>query len=239
MAERNPPWSRDELLVALDFYLRYSPSIPSKTSIEIIDLSNFLNRLQRYTGGERAKTFRNVNGVYMKLMNFRRFDQNYSGTGLARGNKDEGVVWELFSSEPIKLSELVSTIRSLVENITKPATKMEFEEIESEASEGRVLTRFHRFRERDNALVAKKKFAVERQMGRLNCEACGFDFKSVYGARGDGFIECHHTKPVSELKVGEITKLGDLALLCSNCHRMIHRSKPWLSIAELKDILHE
>ena len=71
----------------------------------------------------------------------------------------------------------------------------------------------------------------------LLCEACGFDFEQVYGEHGKGFIECHHTKPVSELKAGEKTKLSDLALVCSNCHRMIHRRRPWLSVSELGELL--
>jgi hypothetical protein len=41
---RNPPWSQDELIVVLDFYLQHSPSIPSKTSNEVIELSALLNR---------------------------------------------------------------------------------------------------------------------------------------------------------------------------------------------------
>ncbi len=50
----------------------------------------------------------------------------------------------------------------------------------------------------------------------------------------NGFIECHHTKPVATLVEGEKTHLDDLVLVCANCHRMVHRGKPWLSIGELK-----
>ena len=71
----------------------------------------------------------------------------------------------------------------------------------------------------------------------MECEGCGFDFKIKYGSRGDGFIECHHIKPVSEIKENEKTKLSDLIILCSNRHRMVHRSKPWLSPEELKAII--
>jgi 5-methylcytosine-specific restriction enzyme A len=31
--------------------------------------------------------------------------------------------------------------------------------------------------------------------------------------------------------------LADLALLCSNCHRMIHRTKQWLTVEELKKLV--
>lgn len=71
----------------------------------------------------------------------------------------------------------------------------------------------------------------------LKCEVCGFDFEEVYGKLGAGYIEVHHKKPVSE---GEhITDLKtDLVMLCSNCHRMIHRGKDhMITVEELKSII--
>ncbi len=102
--------------------------------------------------------------------------------------------------------------------------------------EGKLLTRIHRFRERDRKIVKKKKDKVLKETGRLQCEGCGFDYKETYGQHGDGFIECHHIKPVSEINEGEKTTLDDLSLICSNCHRMIHRQRPWLSITQLKSL---
>jgi predicted HNH restriction endonuclease len=43
--------------------------------------------------------------------------------------------------------------------------------------------------------------------------------------------------PVSTLRPGTKTKLADLALVCSNCHRMIHRRARWLTIDELRDLV--
>ncbi|WP_242977147.1 HNH endonuclease [Clostridium botulinum] len=54
---------------------------------------------------------------------------------------------------------------------------------------------------------------------------------------GEDFIEGHHIKPVSELKEGEKTKVEDIVLLCSNCHKMIHRKRPWLSREKLKTLI--
>lgn len=237
MATRNPKWSRDELIVTLDFYLRHNPSIPDKRSSQISELSDFLNRLQMKLEGETGDKFRNPNGVYMKLMNFRRFDPSYEGKGLERGGKDEGVVWNLYSSNPRELCKLADSIKSLVlsDDPVPPFANMGDDEEEGE--EGQILTRTHRYRERNTKLVARKKRRVLRDKGKLSCEVCGFDFSAAYGERGDGFIECHHTKPVSELKNGETTKINDLALVCSNCHRMIHRRKPWLSVEGVKDLL--
>lgn len=42
---RNPDWTRDELIIALDLYLRHRPSPPAKNSKEVLDLSDLLNRI--------------------------------------------------------------------------------------------------------------------------------------------------------------------------------------------------
>jgi 5-methylcytosine-specific restriction protein A len=106
-----------------------------------------------------------------------------------------------------------------------------------EAPEGRLLTRKHLARERNRKLVDSKRKQALRKHGKLACEACGFDFAARYGHRGDGFIECHHTKPVATLLEGHKTHVDDLALVCANCHRMIHRAKPWLSIANVRELV--
>lgn len=234
---RNPPWSRDELIVALEFYLRHAPSIPDQGSIEVSSLSAFLNRLGQKLGGDTSPTYRNPNGVYLKMMNLRRFDPDYQGRGMQRGNKDEEAVWNLYASKPNELLRIVESIRSLVKSDEFLPFSDMLSDDEVEAEEGQVLTRMHRYRERDAKLVKGKKKSVFGKTGRLRCEVCEFDFSLRYGEHGDGFIECHHTKPVSELKTGERTKLSDLSLVCSNCHRMIHRRRPWLSVRQLSEIL--
>lgn len=70
------------------------------------------------------------------------------------------------------------------------------------------------------------------------CKVCGFDFGAVYGSLGDGFIEVHHVIPVSVVGAGyRINPATDLEPLCSNCHAMVHRIDPPLSIDELRAIL--
>ena len=237
MSWRNPIWNRDELILAMDFYLRHAPQIPNKGSAEIADLSEQLKCLQRRLGGDRTATFRNANGVYMKLMNFRRFDPSYEGKGLQRGNKDEEVVWKLFADRPDELRKIADAIRDYTSADTYIPSADVIADNEVESDEGTILTRTHRYRERDASLVRKKKLSVQKAVGALSCEACGFEFVKRYGDHGDGFIECHHTKPLSELASGEKTRLSDLALVCSNCHRMIHRKRPWLSLDDLRSLL--
>ena len=96
--------------------------------------------------------------------------------------------------------------------------------------EGKEILKKHIIRERNHYIKTKaiNKFKVLHN-GKVYCEICGFNFEDKYGKIGENFIEVHHTKPVSEMKEGEKTKIEDLALLCSNCHSMIHRKRPWLS----------
>ncbi|WP_242553951.1 HNH endonuclease [Pseudomonas protegens] len=48
-------------------------------------------------------------------------------------------------------------------------------------------------------------------------------------------IDVHHSKPLHTLQPGDKTKLADLALLCANCHRVVHSQRKWLSVAEVKE----
>lgn len=71
------------------------------------------------------------------------------------------------------------------------------------------------------------------------CKGCGFDFEAVYGERGRGFIEVHHTKPLYlNQKEQIVAPVKDLLPVCSNCHRMIHRRKDSvLTIEQIQKIL--
>lgn len=71
--------------------------------------------------------------------------------------------------------------------------------------------------------------------GRLECVACGFDFAKFYGDCGKGFIEAHHRAPISSRDAPPQVRIKDFALVYSNCHRMLHRISPLMTIAELKE----
>lgn len=102
-----------------------------------------------------------------------------------------------------------------------------------ETKEGKELFRNHRIRERDSSIsVLKKELALKE--GNLKCEVCKFSFQERYA---QDYIECHHIIPISS---GErITRLKDLALVCSNCHRMLHRqiNGNYPSMDELKELV--
>lgn len=232
---RNPKWSRDELILPLDLYFRVNPIHPSDENPEIIALSETLNSLPLHPQSQHGEKFRNPNGVYMKLCNFLRFDPGCSGTGLLRGGKLEKEIWEEFSGDRVRLASIASAIRAGVKEVSPPAGSEEAAiDEEDEFPEGRILTQLHKRRERNPSATRKKKQKVLNDIGSLSCEICDFDFYAFYGDIGLGFAECHHRIPLSDLPSVKISRLQDLAVVCANCHRMLHRSRPWKTVEELK-----
>ncbi len=85
-----------------------------------------------------------------------------------------------------------------------------------------MVLRRHRARER-RLRHGKLDEAKAKHGGRLPCEACGFDFYEVYGEIGKDFAHVHHLKPLGDMTRPSETTLTDLAVVCANCHAMIHR----------------
>ncbi|MBD8564331.1 HNH endonuclease [Oxalobacteraceae sp. CFBP 8763] len=70
------------------------------------------------------------------------------------------------------------------------------------------------------------------------CCVCDFDFGTVYGELGEGFIHVHHLNPIASIgEEYELDPENDLRPVCPNCHSMLHRRKDTLSIEELKVLL--
>jgi 5-methylcytosine-specific restriction protein A len=226
---RNQAWNRDELILALFLYLQTRPKDLAVTDPRVVELSRVLNSLPSAQSARDPSKFRNANGVKMKCANFKRFDPSYTGKGLQRGNHLEEVVWNEFAHDPKRLAAVAAAIRSGAAEAVQATVTPEPEE-ETEFAEGGVLTALHKRRERDPKASAKKKSAVLKAQGRLACEACGFDFVAVYGELGVGFAECHHRQPLASLPERHKTTMSDLAILCANCHRMIHRTRPLMTV---------
>lgn len=70
------------------------------------------------------------------------------------------------------------------------------------------------------------------------CIVCGFDFELTYGELGKAFIHVHHIKPLAEIKEEyTVDPIKDLRPVCANCHAIIHRVSPALSIEQLREAL--
>lgn len=72
------------------------------------------------------------------------------------------------------------------------------------------------------------------------CSVCSFNFGSVYGEIGVGFIHVHHLVPLAMISEEYIVDpIRDLVPVCPNCHSMLHRRAPPFSVAELKKLIGE
>lgn len=101
------------------------------------------------------------------------------------------------------------------------------------ASEGRQRLVLHLQRERNQTLVrSKKRFAKS-----FACEVCGFSFARTYGAEASDYCEVHHLLPLSEVEHSTKTRIQDLAILCANCHRVVHLQNPPYTLTQVKAML--
>ena len=67
------------------------------------------------------------------------------------------------------------------------------------------------------------------------CAVCDFDFESFYGQIGEKYIHVHHIVPLSEIqKEYKLDPIKDLIPVCPNCHAIIHRTQPPLTIGQLR-----
>ena len=114
-----------------------------------------------------------------------------------------------------EISEFLSQLVALLDGSAKGAGETTLSVLE------RGRFRLHYQRERD-----PRAAKIAKQHHGLRCQACKFDFHEHYGPLGEGFIEAHHLRPLASLKVGEVRRYepADFAVLCANCHRMIHRT---------------
>jgi hypothetical protein len=103
--------------------------------------------------------------------------------------------------------------------------------------EGGRSWRLHLMIERNRGNIKRKKEQVKRDTGSLDCDACGFNFAGFYGDLGGDFCEVHHRLPLSQVDAPLRPDLDDLAIVCSNCHRMIHKTCPMMSVEEFREML--
>jgi hypothetical protein len=60
-----------------------------------------------------------------------------------------------------------------------------------------------------------------------------------YGPLGQDFIHVHHTLELSLVPPGyQVNPVTDLRPVCPNCHAMLHRTSPALTVDELSQIIH-
>lgn len=228
-----PDWTWDETVLAYELYLRdYADPIkyPDGTHSAVRSLSVELRNLPQHPSDIRANPrFRNSDGVARKIQNLM-----YAATGRygsPHGSAmDRRVVATLTDQDDTR--RIAAALRIAATEV--PTTPVEDED-EQDGEEGGLLYRWHVARERDRKLAARKKKEATDSGQPILCEGCGLDVSAKYGTQVGAVIECHHRLPLSAGK--RTTRLVDLALVCPTCHRVLHFSKQWLSVDELRQRL--
>lgn len=103
-------------------------------------------------------------------------------------------------------------------------------------TEGEIISMHYDKHERSRKL---RKACLALYNNEYKCVICGFNFSKVYGVRGKDFIEVHHLNPIGETDGSYEVNPDKLIPVCSNCHSMIHRFKPYLDKDGLKEILNK
>ena len=108
--------------------------------------------------------------------------------------------------------------------------------------EGLPVEKRQLVKQRSQRLREAAREYYKDEAGKLHCTACGFCFDDRYPGLGEGYIELHHEKPLYQYEEEDFEKflpsaIQNLKPLCANCHRMIHRKKEPLTVAELAAIL--
>jgi 5-methylcytosine-specific restriction enzyme A len=199
---------------------------------EAVALSDLLRRGQLHAGVALPEDFRTVASIQRKTFDIATADPSYEGKKTRGGKLDLRVILA-FRSDRSGMQAKAAAIRAaLALGETRPANWQVADDLASD--EGSILEFLARRRERDPKLrLAKLAEAVAAGLP-LGCEVCGFNFGENYGPRGDGYIEVHHRRPL-HVSGATRTRVGDLALLCANCHRMCHRGE-WISPERLMSL---
>lgn len=213
---KQPKFTSDELVLMLDLYLDEKAGTPRSVK----QLCSTLQSLPIHTYRGVEAVFRNENGVRKALSYIREIDEAGGDWPWRAHFKD---VWRAFHDRPEALDARVAAVLADAD----AALEVEEPDFDQGHVEGRTFYALHRRRERSAEAVRKKKESPPI------CEVCGFNFEQHYGPHGHGYTECHHIAPLA-VTGPTTTKLDDLALVCANCHRMLHRGAPSPTLEELK-----
>ena len=192
-----------------------------------------VEEIEKHGVPERRKSYR-----YDLLINGKKYPPKYVISIAYKHLSGEEWLSENFNAVETKNYFIRNGYRILDKKKRKKLSKIKTEDSESRYPEGKEQYRLHKKLDRDSTLGKKAKLYRLDKVGELRCDVCEFSFSDTYGELGAGFIEAHHTVPVSELKGTRKTKLDEIALVCSNCHSMLHTGERLLSVENLKQILH-
>lgn len=233
---RNPPWSREETILALDLYLELDGEVPSQSDPLVIELSDYLRNNPEMHAYQSRENFRSPSAVVLKLNNIK---QAADGGGLPHNSQMDREIWEQLGERREETKKAAETIKSAILSFEKePETKTEDEAV---FLEGNLVTKIHKTRER-NPKLRKRVLAKRREAGELSCDICSSQYARLGKRLEEAAFEVHHVVPLSD-QGRRLNRVSDTALLCATCHRLIHalisERKQWQSIEDARRALRQ
>lgn len=229
----NPVWSTEEVILALDLYFSAGGALEASDP-RVIKLSELLRSIPYHAKAAKKSSFRNADGVAFKLGNLHNLA---TGKGFPKVSKTDRKVWEDFGDDPGRVALVAEVIREGLPEVDAMSLDVDREE---EFAEGRLITARHFQRERSPQL-RHQLLELRKQVTSLRCELCECSAHPNLEEFSDAMFEAHHQIPL-ELGLRK-TKVADLALLCANCHRIVHRVmrtyRKWLTVEDVKHILNK
>ncbi len=149
MASVRLDWTREEIIMAIDLYVRAGAMnggpIPGRGSRDVIELSTTLKRLSAYPVEMWSDKYRNPDGVYLKLTNLRAIETG-GMHGMNAFSQLDAAVWREYVGDLSDLTALhqeADAIRRRInDGVIQPARSsplVEDVEIEQQHSETYVV----------------------------------------------------------------------------------------------------
>lgn len=135
----NPKWTREETILALELYHKSANTVPGPNDPRVVQLSELLRRNPVHAQDARKPSFRNPDGVGLKLQNIK---QAATGHGLGIKSKMDQAIWDELGNRPADVRKLAGFIRSAIAELDEVPDASGEEEFQ----EGRSYTQLHKRR---------------------------------------------------------------------------------------------
>lgn len=150
-------------------------------------VQSLLNRATIHPKKDSSQQIRGEGSVKRKPNDYVTNQPDYKGVATKGGATSKRVI-AYWLSDPVTARAEAIALERMIER-GEPMRSPDLAYEKDEAHEGTALLVRHKRRERDPKLRAKKIAAS----ASLDCEVCSLNFSQVYGERGEGYIEVHHT----------------------------------------------
>lgn len=234
---KNPVWTREELILALDLYFRLDYGQMHGGNPGVIQLSKELRELNVHTNIPDPDNFRSINSVALKLANFKKLDQNFSGKGMRDGAKQDREIWKEFHRHRNTLKKEADLIKQVYLKSQNRKSKDNSVTESKKYYKSEIIYQFHKNRETDPVTLKVKKEMVLIKTQTLKCEVCDIDALVRYGKFGNDLAEIHFSKELKSEPGFEPIEMDDFIIICPNCHRILDKHYGLINADDLRRII--